>query len=132
MALYAPHWACDYVVDWLERSACDTESTGSSFIQDSYCVGTKFFAHNALQYHCIYAAEASKCTPELCVLKERVRYQRSVGLYCTHLALLYLGRIPCMNIMSKCWVLWFIIKHNLPTTLECRLFSAWDDQWSNG
>ena len=36
----------------------------------------------ALQCHCICAAEASKCTSELCVRKEEGRYLRSVVLYC--------------------------------------------------
>ena len=36
------------VADWLERSVCNEESTGSSLVRDSYHVGTlsKFFAHN--------------------------------------------------------------------------------------
>ena len=36
------------VADWLESSACDAESAGSSIVRDNYCVGTlsKFFAHN--------------------------------------------------------------------------------------
>ena len=36
------------VADLLERLACNAESTGSSLVRDSYCVGTlsKFFAYN--------------------------------------------------------------------------------------
>ena|SRR6218665_376233 len=67
------------VADLLERSACNAESTGSSLVRNNYCVHcppkvyacdcvgtvTKFFAYNSLQYYCIYATEAFKCTSEL-------------------------------------------------------------------
>ena len=36
------------VADWLERSACNAESTRSSLVRDNYCVDTlsKLFAHD--------------------------------------------------------------------------------------
>ena len=36
------------VANWLKRSPCSAESTGSSLVRDSYCVGTlsQVFAHN--------------------------------------------------------------------------------------
>ena len=39
---------CGTVADWLEHSAYNVDSTSSSLVRDSYCVGTlsKFFAHN--------------------------------------------------------------------------------------
>src|SRR6218665_212684 len=39
---------CGTVADWLERSACNSESMGSSLVRDSYCVRTlsKFFTYN--------------------------------------------------------------------------------------
>ena len=67
------------VADWLERLACNVESTGSSLVRNSYCVGTlsKFFTYNCSIhiYYCICGAEACKCTSELYV-------RRAISLCC--------------------------------------------------
>src|SRR6218665_2647496 len=70
---------CGTVAYQLGRSACNMESTGSSLVQDSYCVGTLSSSHTiALQYQCICAAKACECTSDL---KEEGQYQRSVVLF---------------------------------------------------
>ena len=70
---------CGMVADWLERSPCNAESTGSSLVRDSYL--SKFFADNSshtttLQYY--YTNEACKCTSELKCKKGDIKAQ----LYC--------------------------------------------------
>src|SRR6218665_3993744 len=39
---------CGMMAYWLVRLVCNVDSTGSSLVRDSYCVGTlrKYFAHN--------------------------------------------------------------------------------------
>ena len=57
---------CCMVDDWLERLACNAESTGSSLVRFSYCVGSLgtlskfFFVHYCCAVYCICAAEACK------------------------------------------------------------------------
>ena len=60
------------------------ESTGSSLVRDSYCVGTlsKFFAHNALKCQGICSTEACKCTSELPVKRVISKLSCIVLYYC--------------------------------------------------
>src|SRR6218665_1304918 len=60
------------VADWLERSACNTESMDSTLVRDSYCVGTlsKTHTHNCSVVLLQSAPSIHMSTSELCVQKE--------------------------------------------------------------
>jgi len=71
------------VTNWVERSACNSESTGLALIWDSYCLGT---LSKSLTHSCsaipLHLRCRGVCTLKLCMLMEVLRYQRQ--LYCIH------------------------------------------------
>src|SRR6218665_355115 len=108
----------------LELSACNVESTGSSLVLDSYCVGTLsiFFSGNCsalcnmcCSHHCICASPP---------LLDFLRYQRSILLYCIcfnkttilGIGLLYYKRKALVIPRRLCKL---VYKHNTYSILHC-------------